>query len=117
MESPVLTSLPNLPDHRDALPELFSQGQWRRLSTRLGLSRRQAQIALRLASERTREQIAQELGITVETVRTHTRSLFTKLGVRSRVGLVLALVLEDRAMNQPQSTFTNLDSVSDVKTA
>jgi hypothetical protein len=40
--------------------------------------------------------VARELGITVETVRTHTRTLFQKLGVRSRVGLVIALVIESR---------------------
>lgn len=96
MEPAILTVPIDPPDPRETLPDLFSQGQWRRLSTRLGLSRRQAQIAIRLASEMSRDDIARELGIALETVRTHTRSLFHKLGVRSRVGLIISLVIQSR---------------------
>ena len=98
MEPAILTVPIYPPDPRDTLPDLFSHGQWRRLSSRLGLSRRQAQIAIRLASEMSRDDIGRELGITLETVRTHTRSLFQKLGVRSRVGLIISLIIQARQL-------------------
>lgn len=92
MEPLVLASPPLPKRPRELLPDLFSPEQWRRLSLHLGLSRRQAQIAMRLTTDMRREDIAHELGITSETVRTHMRGLFGKLNVKTRVGMVVMLV-------------------------
>lgn len=45
-----------------------------------------------LAAGRLNKEIAAELGVSIETVRTHLRNLFTKLGVHSRTEAVLELM-------------------------
>jgi len=50
---------------------------------RLGLTRREAQVARLLARASNRE-IAEQLGISPHTVRHHAENVFSKLGVHSR---------------------------------
>ncbi len=54
----------------------------------LGLTGRQAQIALLLVDGLTNDQIANRLGIASGTVRKHLEAIFDRLGVRSRAGAV-----------------------------
>lgn len=54
----------------------------------LGLSNREAQIAVLIARGLSNKEIASELGISPATVRTHIYNLYQKAGVRSRVELI-----------------------------
>jgi DNA-binding CsgD family transcriptional regulator len=54
---------------------------------RLGLTRREAQVACLLARRATNREIAEQLGMSPHTVRHHAENVFTKLGVRSRRGI------------------------------
>jgi DNA-binding CsgD family transcriptional regulator len=54
------------------------------LQGRHGLTRREAEVARRVAAGETRDEIAAALGVTAHTVRTHTEHLFQKLGVHNR---------------------------------
>ena len=58
----------------------------------LGLTRAEARIALALLEDKTREEIASDFGITINTMRTHMRSLLGKAGVRHRPALVKLLM-------------------------
>lgn len=50
-----------------------------------------------LAAGRINKEIATELGVSIETIRTHLRNLFTKLGVHSRTEAALELLKARRA--------------------
>jgi DNA-binding NarL/FixJ family response regulator len=79
---------------------LFTEDQWDSVVARLELSRREQQI-VRLVFHDMREQsIAVELGVSVNTVHTELRRLYLKLGVRSRVQLVLTVVSEHLARSR-----------------
>ena len=54
----------------------------------LGLTPRQCQVAVELATGATGEQIAQRLGITPATVRKHLEAVFARLGVTHRAAAV-----------------------------
>lgn len=57
------------------------------LMTRFRLTRREAEIALEIASGKPDQKIAAKLGIAFSTLRTHIRNLYAKLGTRSRTAL------------------------------
>jgi DNA-binding CsgD family transcriptional regulator len=63
-----------------------------RLVERFGLTRREAEVALRIASGATRDAIAAELGVSPHTVRAHTERVFLKLGVNTRAAVAMALM-------------------------
>jgi len=84
---------------RDAsLPELFTGAQWRDLGTALELTPRQRQIARLICRGHTNARIAGQLGTSFDTIRMHTRALYRKLEVTSRVGVPVRLVLVHRGM-------------------
>lgn len=56
------------------------------------LTRRQREVALLLLESHSNETIAQELGISVETVKTHMRTLYGKLGVDDRLAAAMAIL-------------------------
>jgi DNA-binding CsgD family transcriptional regulator len=62
------------------------------LVERFGLTPREAEVALRIASGATRESIAAELQVSPHTVRAHTERVFIKLGVRTRSAVAMALM-------------------------
>lgn len=82
-------------------PPLFPAKTWRRLVKRLGLSKRQAEVAALLCRECLVADIASELGISHDAVRHHSKRLFRKLGVKSRVGVVLSIVHARRGGTAP----------------
>jgi DNA-binding NarL/FixJ family response regulator len=54
----------------------------------IGLSSRERDIIKFIASEKTNQEMAELLFLSVETIRTHRKSLMTKLNVKSAAGLV-----------------------------
>lgn len=54
----------------------------------IGLTERERAVIRRIAQEKTNNEIAEELFLSVETVRTYRKSLMTKLNVKTAAGLV-----------------------------
>jgi len=79
---------------------LFSKARWRELAEHLELPRRQRESAWLICRGCSNRQIAQKLGISDNTVRVHVRSLFARLKAHDRVGVVVRLVLADRALSE-----------------
>lgn len=83
---------------RDHLPDLFPAARWRVLGERLCLTPRQLEVARLICHSRTNPEIAKDLGVSESTARLHADRLFKALGVGSRVGVVVRLVLADRRL-------------------
>jgi DNA-binding CsgD family transcriptional regulator len=79
---------------------IFSPQQWRRIGASLGLSNRDAVIVQEIFDDRPARAIAGELDISPNTVVTYIRRLYQKLGVHSRVELIVCVCGEYLA-NQP----------------
>ncbi len=71
------------------LGELVTEAEWISVRESLGLSARQAQVVEGLLQAKGDKQIAEDIGISVATVRTYLDRLFQKLGVDDRVELVV----------------------------
>lgn len=69
-------------------------GVWAVVVRRLRLSRREAQIIRCIVTELKDQAIAHELGISYNTLRTQLSRLYRKLGVRTRVGVAVAVFSE-----------------------
>ena len=69
--------------------ELFSEQEWMLLAQELDLSPRQAEIVNNIMRAKSDKQIAQALGISQSTVRTHMTRLFEKFGLNDRVELLV----------------------------
>jgi len=72
--------------------KMFTQAEWAKLADALALSPRQAEIVQLLCDGHKNYSVAQALGISPETVRTHVRRLYGKLGVTDRTELLCLLV-------------------------
>lgn len=70
---------------------LFSPDVWLQIGQRLVLSERELQIVQCIFDDRHENQIARELDISGHTVHTHLERLYHKLGVGSRVELVICI--------------------------
>ena len=79
-----------------ALPgsAVFSHEAWRELARSLQLSRRELQIVQRVFDDRTEQKMANELGISPNTVHTHMERLRRKLVVSDRGELLLRILCE-----------------------
>ncbi|MGA2031614.1 MAG: helix-turn-helix transcriptional regulator [Thermoguttaceae bacterium] len=89
------------------LDPLLTEDQWLRVAARLEMSEREYQIVRLVFEDEHERNIATQLGISLHTVHTHLKHLHRKLGVRSRVGLVLRVVREylaDDGQDQPEFT-------------
>ncbi|MHC4636315.1 MAG: response regulator transcription factor [Planctomycetota bacterium] len=69
--------------------EIFSETEWLELINELSLSPRQAEVIQCLFQGLSDKQIAEELQISVATLRTYLSRLFLKFDVQDRVELVL----------------------------
>jgi DNA-binding CsgD family transcriptional regulator len=67
---------------------------WRVIANSLRISDRELQIVQGIFDDKKESAIADELMISVHTVHTHLERLYRKLGVSSRVGLVLSVLSE-----------------------
>jgi DNA-binding CsgD family transcriptional regulator len=63
----------------------------RSLNRLAGLSQRETEVAVAIASGASTKEIAGRLGISIHTARRHTERVFAKLGVRSRAQVVMML--------------------------
>ena len=88
------------------LPDLFSDAQWVVLRDELGISERQLHVARWICRGCTNHEIAARLGVSLDTVRMHTKSLYKKLKVRARLGVPVRLVLTMTEMNGQANTTT-----------
>jgi DNA-binding NarL/FixJ family response regulator len=79
---------------------LFNEKRWRWIADRLELSRRELQIVRLVFEDEQDRAIAGELGVSLNTLRTQFKRLYLKLGVSSRVGLVLQVLGEHLADQQ-----------------
>ena len=75
-----------------SLSTFLTEPAWDQLVHQLKLSPREAQIVHAVFEDRKEVNIAAELGMSPHTVRTHMERLYRKVGVQSRVGLVICLV-------------------------
>lgn len=65
-----------------------------RLNRRLGLTEREAEVALLVAEGLTSKEIAQRLHVSTNTVRRHGEKVLEKLGLHTRAGVAMALLRE-----------------------
>jgi DNA-binding CsgD family transcriptional regulator len=77
---------------------LFTTHEWNRLRRICRLSPRQQQVAQLICEAYDAREIAEQLGLSVDTVRLHMKGLFARLGVGNRVGVVMALVRANRSV-------------------
>ncbi|MCC8244046.1 response regulator [Saccharothrix luteola] len=68
------------------------------------LTDREEQVLVTVARGRTNREIADELHITLSTVKTHIASLMTKLGARNRVEIAMWAYETDRLAGRPRPT-------------
>jgi len=67
----------------------LSELNWQAISTQLRLSCREAQIAFLLLQNRSENDVATELGISVHTVHSHLGRLYRKLAIKCRLELIV----------------------------
>ncbi len=89
---------------RNLLPDLFSDAQWVALRHELKIPERQLHVARWICRGCTNYEIAAHLGVSLDTVRMHTKSLYKKLKVRARLGVPVRLVLAMTEMNGRATT-------------
>jgi DNA-binding CsgD family transcriptional regulator len=77
---------------------LITPQAWLTASELLQLSPREMEIANCIFDEKSTKEIAKSLGISVHTVQSHLERLYRKLGVCSRVGLVLRIVAVSQSL-------------------
>jgi DNA-binding NarL/FixJ family response regulator len=70
------------------------------MATIEALTNRERQVAAAVARGLTNRQIAMEFGISAETVKRHLASIYSKTGLRGRVGLAIEVV---RARRDPMA--------------
>ena len=90
---------------------LLTDEQWLRIARRLAISERELQIVRLVFEDEAEKAIAARLEISLHTVHAHLMHLHWKLGVKSRVGLVLRVFREHLAdAEQDNPTFPRLVS-------
>jgi DNA-binding NarL/FixJ family response regulator len=62
-----------------------------------GLSRRESQVVLLVGTGLSNKEIAQQLGLSVGTVKQHLHSIFCKTGARNRYELVVQMATRSNA--------------------
>jgi len=93
----------------EAVEGLFTRARWRELGEYLRLTPRQLAVARLLCADLSNAEIARRLGLSNDTVGTHLRSLYRRLEVASRVGVVVRLVLAERELDQHSATRPDAD--------
>jgi DNA-binding CsgD family transcriptional regulator len=77
---------------REPLPEPVQIGAEQQPAPADGLTQREREVALLVADGLRSREVAERLGIASQTVKSHLKTIFDKLGVRNRVELARRLV-------------------------
>lgn len=77
---------------REPLPEPVQLGSEPQAAPADGLTQREREVALLVADGLRSREVAERLGIASQTVKSHLKTIFDKLGVRNRVELARRLV-------------------------
>jgi DNA-binding CsgD family transcriptional regulator len=77
---------------REPLPEPVQLGTEPQAAPADGLTQREREVALLVADGLRSREVAERLGIASQTVKSHLKTIFDKLGVRNRVELARRLV-------------------------
>jgi DNA-binding CsgD family transcriptional regulator len=77
---------------REPLPEPLQLGAEAAAAPADGLTQREREVALLVADGLRSREVAERLGIASQTVKSHLKTIFDKLGVRNRVELARRLV-------------------------
>jgi DNA-binding CsgD family transcriptional regulator len=77
---------------REPLPEPVNLGEEPQAAPADGLTQREREVALLVADGLRSREVAERLGIASQTVKSHLKTIFDKLGVRNRVELARRLV-------------------------
>ena len=90
------------------VPAILGPDSWAALSARFGLSRREVEVAALSLDGLTVAGIADQLGLGRDTVRTYSKRIYDKVGVRDRYSFLLLVVhlaypLNDAARSMPVS--------------
>ena len=87
--------------------KIFSEQEWAKIGRSLKLSGRELQLVRGMFDDSTDFAIADDLGISPHTVRTHCKRSYRKLGVTDRAELILRVMREFLLLTAaPDSTLT-----------
>ena len=87
-------------EQTDCLPDLFTVHEWRMVTDHLGLSDQQGRIARWICRGFSNKAIADRLGVSHDTIRMHSRVLYRKLNITSRMGVPIRSVFAAREIAQ-----------------
>ena len=83
---------------RDATLALLSKKQWSYLQRCYELTPRELQVAELVCQGWQNSRIAKSLNIRLHTVKTHIRNIYRKVGVKSKINMLLRFVSEARSL-------------------
>ena len=76
----------------------------------LNLTQRETQIASLISQDLCAKEIAQRLKVSTWTIKNHTSTIIKKLGVNSRTGIAVKIILSEKERNNADSTRNNQQS-------
>lgn len=83
----------------EAVESLFTRARWRELGEYLRLTPRQLAVARLICADCRISDMACQLGLSRDTVGSHLKALYKRLGAQSRVGVVVRLVRAARVLD------------------
>jgi len=89
-------------------PVLLSRKQWLYVQNRYNLTPRERQIAELICQGIRNGSIAKYLRISPGTVKTHTRNIYRKVRVKSKIGMLLQFVTEARKLSDQYDERTSV---------
>ncbi len=79
---------------------LFCPAEWSQISDSLGLTNRESEVVQGVLEDMSQAEIAQQLGISPHTVHAHLERVYNKVGVRSRVQLLVRVFSEYTSLSR-----------------
>ncbi len=86
--------------------QLLKPAEWQALGAVLRLSPRELQVVQGVFDEQKEAALARQIGVSAPTVHTYLRRLYRKLGVASRVGLVIRVIATQLEHGAPETRLT-----------
>jgi DNA-binding NarL/FixJ family response regulator len=85
-------------EQTDCLPDMFDSQEWELIARHLDLTDQQRRIVRWICRGLSNKVIAQRLGVSDNTVRTHVRLLYRKLKISNRVGVPVRATVAARTL-------------------